>query len=126
MFGLFNNKELTITKKRRDELEIECDDLRSERRNLKEKVEDLKLKRKIEDEDIKHMIKMKEERLDLEHKKRLQDVELEKQKAIGEVKDEYRDKTEAQLEKQLSNMKDMYSDFLARLPNISAKVKING
>ena len=40
MFELFKNKELTITKKRKDELEIECDDLRSDRRKLKEQVED--------------------------------------------------------------------------------------
>jgi prolyl-tRNA synthetase len=38
------------------------------------------------------------------------------------VRDEYRDKTEAQLEKQVDQMKGMYSDILARLPNINVKM----
>lgn len=125
MFNIFNkDKDAVNIKDRNKELETECDELRSDRRELKDEVEQLKLKKKIEEEDIKHMVKMKEERLDLEHKKKLQDTELEKQKEVGKIKDTYRDKTEAQLEKQLVGMKDMYSEILQRLPNINAKLKL--
>jgi len=125
MWNIFNkDKDAVNIKDRNKELETECDELRSDRRELKDEVEQLKLKKKIEEEDIKHMVKMKEERLDLAHSKRLQDVELEKQKEVGGIKDTYRDKTEAQLEKQLVGMKDMYSEILERLPNINAKIKL--
>ena len=125
MFNLFNkDKDAESIKDRNKELETECDTLRGDRRELKDEVEQLKLKKKIEEEDIKHMVKMKEERLDLEHQKHLQKSEMDKQKEIGEIKDKYRDKTEAQLEKQLTSMKEMYGEILERLPNINAKLKL--
>jgi len=61
MFTLFDKDKADI-KNRNKELEGECDELRSDRRELKDEVEQLKLKKKIEEEDIKHMVKMKEGR----------------------------------------------------------------
>lgn len=134
MFGIFNNKETGVLKTRTEKLEKELEKLRVERLDLKDEVGDLKLKKKVEEEDIKHMVKMKEERLDLEHQKKTAklgaefasknaNAELEKQQAIGEVKDKYRDKAEAVLEKQVNDMKDMYGQILERLPNVAVKLK---
>lgn len=94
---------------------ISC--LKTEKRDLKEQVADLKLKRKIEEEDIKHMVKINAERKDIELEKSTIQLEKEKAREIAEVKDGYRDKTEKQLEKQLTDMKNMYGEILQRLPN---------
>lgn len=134
MFGIFDNKETGDLKTRAEKLEKELEALRVERLDLKDEVGDLKLKKKVEEEDIKHMVMMKEERLDLKHLKKTAELEaeyatknagaeLEKQKAIGEVKDKYRDKAEAVLEKQVNDMKDMYGQILERLPNVAVKLK---
>ena len=131
---LFDNKETGALKTRTEKLEKELESLRVERLDLKDEVGDLKLKKKVEEEDIKHMVKMKEERLDLEHQKKTATLEaeyatknataeLEKQKAIGEVKDIYRDKAEKSLEKQVTDIKDMYGQILERLPSVAVKLK---
>lgn len=124
MFSIFKNKKTKMLESHIEELEGKCDRLTDDRLGLKEEVEDLKLKKKMEEEDIKHMVKMKEERLDLDHQKKMQSLELEQHKAIAAVKDEYRDKIEVRLEKEGSNIKEMYGQILERLPNISAKLKL--
>ncbi len=124
MLNFFKNEKTKALETQVTELESKCEKLSTERLGLKEEVEDLKLKKKISEEDIKHMVKMKEEKLELAHDKRLQAMVLEKQEEIGKIKDAYRDKTEQALEKQLVIMKEMYVEVLARLPNISAKLKL--
>ena len=95
--------------------------LESEKKDLKEEVGDLKLKKKMEEEDIKHMVKIDRERKDIEIEKEKVKLAGEKADAIAAVKDNYRDKTEAQLEKQLVNMKSMYGEILERLPNYNVQ-----
>lgn len=113
-------KEITVI---RGELG-ERDELRKQVRNLKDDLAGLKSKKKIEEEDIKHMVRMKEERMEVEHDKKSLEMERKKDEAIATVKDQYRDKMEGRLELEVTNMKEMYGEILARLPNISAKVKI--
>jgi lantibiotic modifying enzyme len=91
--------------------------LEKDKKVLKEEVSDLKLKKKVEEEEIKHLIKINQERKDIELEKEKIKLEGAKAKEIAEVKDNYRDKTEQQLEKQLEMMKGMYSEILGRLPN---------
>jgi peptidoglycan hydrolase CwlO-like protein len=107
-------EELKTDKKR---LEDTVDSLEKEKKQLKETVEDLKLKKKMEEENIKHMIKIDRERKDLEVEKEMVRLGKEKDEAIAKVKDEYRDKVENDLKQQVTNMKDMYGEILARLPN---------
>jgi len=118
------NKETQRIQTRIFELETERDSLRDSVINLKDNVAQLKLKRKIEEEDIKHMVAMKEARLQLDFDKRVQKVDLEQQKAIGLIKDEYRDKLELRLNKEVESMKEMYGQILTRLPDISASFKL--
>lgn len=103
---------------------IERDKLREQVRSLKDDIESLKSKKKIEEEDIKHMVRLKEERMEVANQKKELEMEREKDTAIAAVKDDYRDKLEGRLEKEVVNMKEMYGQILERLPNISAKVKM--
>tara|TARA_R110000803_G_scaffold210685_3_gene283218 strand:+ start:8136 stop:8522 length:387 start_codon:yes stop_codon:yes gene_type:complete len=125
---MFGNKSLI---KERDELREEVtelkrelperDQLREEVRKLKDDIAGLKSKKKIEEEDIKHMVRLKEERMEVANEKKSLEMEREKDKAIAEVKDNYRDKLEGRLEKEVGNMKEMYGQILERLPNINVK-----
>lgn len=105
------------------ELEDQLKELKEDRTALKEEVADLKLKKKIEDEDIKHMVKMEREVLELEFQKKTVEMEKTQQETIGTVKDEYRDKVEKNLAEQLKDIKEMYKEVLARLPNVQVKMK---
>lgn len=105
------------------ELNGKIKSLRDDRFTLQEEVENLKLKRKIGDEDIKHMVKIKEESLEIEHQKRNLKLEREKDKEVAVVKDEYRDKMEAHLERQIGDIKDMYGEILKRLPEVRVRLK---
>lgn len=106
-----------------ERLEKEVEELRREKIDLHEKVETLKVEKKTSEEDIKHMMKKKEEMLDIEFKKIELAVEKEKDKAIAEVKDQYRDKLETYLEKQINDGNKRYEQILERLPNVSMRIK---
>lgn len=106
-----------------DQLKARNKVLKEEKTRLKEEVADLKLKKKIEEEDIKHMVKMKEEKLAIEHQKKMLELEKKTQDEIHKAQNEYRDKIEKNLEKQLSDMKAMHDAILERLPNVAVRLK---
>ena len=118
---LANNERLET---KLGKLETEVDEMYEERRTLKDEVEDLKIKKKISEEDIKHMVKMREEKSDLEYLKKEVQLEKEHQLKLHEASNEYRDKTEKHLEKQAGEMKEVYTQIMKRLPNISARVDV--
>ena len=99
----------------------ERDSLRKQVRDLKDDLAGLKAQKKIEEEDIKHMVRLKEERMAVANEKKLLEMERAKDSAIATVKDDYRDKLEGRLENEVKNMKDMYGQILARLPNVNIK-----
>ena len=99
------------------ELKVIIKNLEKEKHQLKEDLAELKLKKKLEEEDIKHMVKINNERKDIELEKEKMKLERKSAEEIAKVKDSYQDKTEQQLEKQLTNMKSMYGEILERLPN---------
>lgn len=117
---LENNKKLS---EKVDRLTDELDGLIAERRKLKDEIEDLKIKKKTSEEDIKHMVKMREERLELKFEKKQVEADKTLQTKLHEVSNEYRDKTEKQLEKESASMKEMYGQILERLPNVTARLK---
>jgi 3-hydroxyisobutyrate dehydrogenase-like beta-hydroxyacid dehydrogenase len=119
----WNNKESKLEAEKED-LKKVIETLEKDKKGLKEEVGDLKLKKKMEEEDIKHMVKIDRERKDIELEKEKIKLEGEQAKAIAKVKDEYRDKTEAQLKEQLGGMKDMYGEILGRLPNYNVNHEI--
>ena len=105
------------------ELKDKIAELQSERKVLKEEVEDLKLKKKIEDEDIRHMVKMKEESLEQKFLRKEMEMEKRKDKEVATCKDAYRDKLEVFLTKRGDDIKEMYNEILARLPDVNVKLK---
>lgn len=114
--------------KRIADLQTQVDSLTDERTKLKTEVEDLKIQRKCEDENIRHMVKIKEEKMEVEFQKKEVQREREKQEAIAKVKDGYRDKVEAELNKRSAELLAMYNAILARLPDVNVALtgKIGG
>jgi len=100
----------------------ENSELKQEVHDTKLELDQLKNKKKMEEEDIKHMVKINSERKDIELEKEKISLQGEQAKEIAQVKDEYRDKIEANLEGQLGKMDGMYKELLARLPNITAHI----
>ncbi len=106
-----------------EELKEKKEGLEKDKKQLTEEVERLKLKKKLEDEDIKHMVKINEERLNIEHEKKVIESEKIADERVAQVKDDYRDKVEANLEVQVTNMKEMYGEILKRLPDVNVRLK---
>ncbi len=126
MFNLRSKAEKGIFDKleaEKEQLEKDNERLTDEKKALKEEVADLKLKKKMSEEDIKHMVKIRQEKLDIEHEKKIMEIERTKANEIAAVKDDYRDKMEKRLQAETTNMKDMYSEILQRLPNVNVRLK---
>jgi chromosome segregation ATPase len=115
MFG--NRKEIVTLKERVTELDNTIE-------GKERKIRDLEQEAKHADEDIRHLVKINEEKNDIELERKKVELEGEQQKAIAAVKDDYRDKVEKNLETRNTELKDMYGQILARLPEI--KVKLDG
>jgi len=113
---------------RSPELEAKIVKLEGERAALKEEVEDLKIKRKVEDEQLKHLMKIKEEKMDLDFQKKENTMEAKKAAEIATVKDQYRDKMEAELRQRHVQLQEMYAQILARLPDVNVALtgKVRG
>jgi len=106
-----------------NEYETELKDLKDACDKSKRELAEYKHKKKMEEEDIKHMRRIELEKVKQESITNSIKMEGEKVRAIGEVKDKYRDKMEERLHKELDNMKEMYSEILTRLPNVNLKMK---
>lgn len=91
----------------------------------KRKLDEVQAQIETQERELKHLMRMKEEALEIAYKKK--EIELEKQKAddIADVKDKYRDKMEAELNKQVERMQQMYSEILGRLPNFNVKGSVD-
>jgi hypothetical protein len=90
---------------------------------LKKQLAELRLDRDIEERDIKHLVKMKEEKLTIENQK----LELElktryKDKEMA-MQTEYHDKIVAQLDLARTEMKQVYRDIMACLPNVNMEMR---
>ena len=113
-----------------DDLREENKDLRSAKRKLTEEIEDLKLKKRLEQEEIKHLQRLNEERMaqDVESKKielekkyhmDISDFKEEQRKELVESLKEFHGKIEKRFSSELSNLKEVYSLLMARLPNVN-------
>lgn len=117
-----NDSEVDELIKERDDLKSTIKGLRKEKREVKDKLDDVLSEKKREEENLKHHVKILEEANDIEFKKKELVLEKEKEQAIAKVKDEYRDKMERRLETEVTNIKEMYSEILQRLPNVNMKI----
>ncbi len=99
----------------REELQMKLSGLRTE-------LDDLKRQKKHESEDIAHLVKIQESKLNIEFAEKTVELERAQQEAIAVVKDEFRDKLEAQLKVETTRILEMHGQILARLPNINVKL----
>lgn len=96
--------------------------LEKDKRKLQNDVNDKVSESKRADEEIQHRVKIVLEKHDLELEKEKQKLILEKDKEIAKVKDKYRDKTEVQLDKRGSEMKEMYNTVLDKLTTVAGTI----
>ena len=121
---MFMNKKIVKAYKAQvEDLKKQITALTNDKMLLKQQCEEMKLKKKLDEEDIKHMVKMKEEKLEMTFQKRVLEVEKAHDEKLMKTKDQYRDKMEERLEKETANIKSMYEDILARLPNVNVRLK---
>lgn len=113
-----------------DEQEREIARLRRERENALDEMADvrgelrtLEQKRDAEERDIQHLLKLEREREEVKREKFEAKCEREKDAAIAEVKDEYREKLEQELRSRHEDMRGMYTEILQRLPNVTAHLE---
>ena len=85
----------------------------------------LKVKREMDEELIAHKLQMREEEREIEYLKDETKLREECAEAIREVKYTYQEKVEQHLEKRNSELRDMYSEILERLPEINVGLKGN-
>jgi len=102
-----------------EDLLHDVDNLRDEKRDLETQIKDLKQEHRLADELIAHNVKIREEQLAVEHSRKEVKLEREKDKEVAKVRDEYRTKQEETLQKQIDRSNDMYTELLARLPDVN-------
>lgn len=144
MFGFksklekLEEKEVDATD-RVDELENQIEGLTEEKRGLLDQVEKLNIKaknqkadmdaeRKREEENLKHQVKIHDEKREIEYLKREQLQDRARDREIEAVKNSYRDKLEKELVARADQLKEMYGQILARLPDINVALtgKVGG
>lgn len=106
-----------------ESLEAERNKLRDERDTAQSELTKFQATKKMEEEEIKHGLKMEQERAKLEKLQHEAKVAKERDEAIGKVKDQYRDKMETELLRQIADGKDLYKQILARLPDVNVKLR---
>ena len=102
----------------------EIKSLRESKDDLQLDIKKLELEKKNEIEETKHLVKLRDEKREIEFKKKEMDLEAEKAITIAKVKDDYRDKMEAQLKNETDAIKTMYAQILERLPNYNVNHSI--
>ncbi len=127
--GWFNNAVEQKLKDRCKTLEERILDLRGAKDKLEDEYYELetqhnKLKRlkKIEEEEIAHKIRCREEQVEIEKQKGIAQAERSADERVMKVKQEYQDKLTAALEKRGDELKGMYTEVLARLPEVDVKI----
>lgn len=89
---------------------------------LQKQLAELKLDREIEERDIKHLVKMKEEKLAIEHQKSELTLKSEYKEKEMVLQREYHEKIMNQLDLARTEMKQVYRDIMACLPNVNMQI----
>ena len=91
--------------------------------DLKNEVKGLKMVKKAEEEDLRHKIRMKEEKNAIELEKEKVVLARAKDDEVLGIREEYRKKLEERLTKEVESIRGMYSEILARLPDVNATLR---
>lgn len=88
-------------------------------------IDKMKSDRKIHDEQMEHLVKIKTESLVIEHDKKVVDLQREKNEEVAEIRDEYRDKIEKNLEDRIVDLKDQTTKVMEFIPKVESMVSIS-
>ena len=104
-------------------LQQQIDNFTVEKRKLKDELADLKKAKELEKTEIDHLVALKEERMTVQMEQK--DVALEKkfQKKELELRQKAYEDMVGRIEKAGDDMKEIYKEIMARLPNINVKMK---
>ena len=98
--------------------------LKEEIRRLKDELEDLKTKKVMEEREIKHLVKLKEEKLDVENQKKVLELRAEYNAMTMRLQEKYHQQQLGDLAMARKEMKEIYSEIMQRLPNITASLEM--
>jgi len=123
MFDFVRNKEYSVLRK-------SVEQLVKDKQELKEQLEDLKLKKRLEQEEIRHMTKINEERLKQEvenekitlakqYNEKINKFREEQTADLLKLTKELHGKLEGRFNVELGNLKEIYQALMARLPNVN-------
>ena len=97
--------------------------LKEQVEKLKKEILDLEDVKRREDENIKHSTKIIMEKNEIEFEKEKAVLLRQKDEEVAKIKDEYRDKMEKTLEKNIEDGNKRYSEILERLPTVRVGLK---
>ncbi len=86
---------------------------------LKKQLAEMKLTRDIEERDLRHLIKMKEEKLEIERQKTELSLKNDFKDKEMKLQTDYHDKVLNQLEVGRADLKEVYANIMACLPNVN-------
>ena len=129
MFGKKNYVESEELK----DLKISVKALIKDKRDLKDELETLKLKKRLEQEEIAHMTKLHKSKMASELDTEKIRLEREKMETLNKFKEEQRQqlvdslrefhsKMEAKFDSELKNMKDVLALLMKGLPNVNMEI----
>jgi len=115
------------------DLEGQVAGLINAKRELVEKLEELKLKKRLEQEEITHMQRINEERLkqeleqeklklQREHQEKIVALEEKTMKEINKSLVDFHAKIEKRFGDELTNLKEVYGLLMQRLPNVNMEI----
>ena len=129
MFKMFMKNVEKQLQDRCTRLEERNIELRNANDNLEEawhsqKIEYDKLERlkKVEEEEVAHKIKMRDEQVGIEKDKAIGKAERDADKRVMQVELKYQGKLTEGLEKRNDELRTMYTEILARLPDVTVDI----
>lgn len=91
--------------------------------DLKRQIEELELKKRLEQQEIEHLVKMKEEKQLIAVQKKENELVAKYQQKEMALQTEYHGKVLATIEKAHTDIKEIYTQIMARLPNVNVEMK---
>lgn len=130
--------------------EVEVDALADEKHDLKDKItakegeihklgkqiDKIQSQKKIEIEErehqkvmheqkLEHQVKIKIEALEIMHDKKVVELDRQKNEEVAEIRDEYRDKIEKNLEDRITDLKTQTDKVMEFIPKVESMVSIS-
>jgi len=107
----------------REKLSTDIHAARLEIAGLKEQLKELKTTKRMEERELEQLVKCKIEKQDLEHEKRRVSLQEEFNRKEMAQQTKYHEEKIAQLGKEQDRLEKLYTQILARLPNVNVDIR---